>query len=90
MWSPFSFVCKTIHLYELRPSYHSTHTRSRVYELCVGNQPTVGADLSRPPPIYRPVQAVSRQAREADKSAVGAIMQMNKLLRLAEQSATGR
>src|SRR5260370_6401799 len=33
-----------------------------VYELCVGNQPTVGADLSRPPPIYRPVQAFSQQA----------------------------
>ena len=25
-----------------------------VYELVVGKQPTVGAGLPRPPPIYRP------------------------------------
>src|SRR5260370_18986699 len=26
-----------------------------VYELCVGHQSAVGPDLSRPPPMYRPV-----------------------------------
>jgi hypothetical protein len=43
-----------------------------VYEVCVDHQPTVEADLSCPPPIDRPVQAVSQHAREVDQSAVGA------------------
>src|SRR5260370_24164413 len=41
--------------------------------LVTRRQKLVGVDVRCPPPIYRPAQAVSQPAREADKSAVGTI-----------------
>jgi hypothetical protein len=59
-----------------RPNYSTFNplvlqTEARwVYELCVGKQPTVGPDLSRPPPIYRPVAPLLHVADKSGPTGV--------------------
>src|SRR6266849_9198609 len=54
-----------------------------VYELFVGKQPTVGAGLPRPPPIYRPVAPWSSSKR-------GLIMSFNTFIQACGGLLTGR
>src|SRR5713226_545196 len=54
-----------------------------VYEIVVGKQPTVGAGLPRPPPMYRPVSPWSSSKR-------GLIMSFNTFIQACGGLLTGR